>query len=178
MFACCAAPGADSAETIKVEPDADQEKKAAEEQAAKAAAAAKKAEEEEQAKKKAEEETAAKKAEEEAAANKKAEEEAAAKAKADAAAVEEYEIELTMDSEKTPIGIELKQPSCIVKSFRDGALVAKYNAAYPAQKVAVGDKLISFNGCGSGDIVPSIKKAYSELSAGAKMTLKFSRGGK
>eukprot|EP00928_Gymnodinium_smaydae_P009373 TRINITY_DN134_c0_g2_i1.p2 TRINITY_DN134_c0_g2~~TRINITY_DN134_c0_g2_i1.p2 ORF type:complete len:218 (-),score=96.43 TRINITY_DN134_c0_g2_i1:136-693(-) len=185
MFCCAAAPGADSAETIKVDETLpDKEKQAAE---AKAAEAAKKQAEEEQAKKaadeaaakKADEEAAAKKAEEEAAAKKKAEEEAAAAAaKADV----EFVVELVMDAAKTPIGIELKQPTCVVKSLKEGALTAKYNAgAADAQKVAVGDKLIGFSfkgGSESTEIIKSIQSAYKEHCEGAKMTLKFTRAGK
>eukprot|EP00928_Gymnodinium_smaydae_P099132 TRINITY_DN937_c0_g1_i1.p2 TRINITY_DN937_c0_g1~~TRINITY_DN937_c0_g1_i1.p2 ORF type:complete len:183 (+),score=82.58 TRINITY_DN937_c0_g1_i1:63-611(+) len=178
MFACCAAP-APEAEVVQVDQaNLDQDRKAEEERAALAAAAAAKAAEDEKAKKAAEEaqqkqaeEEAAKTAEADAAA-KKAEEEAAAKKAAEEKPVE-YTIELVLDKEKMPIGLELKQPSCVVKSIRDGLLAAKYNASAAEQKIQVGDKLISFNG--SDQCVSSIKEAYQKGAEGTKMSLKFSR---
>eukprot|EP00928_Gymnodinium_smaydae_P092545 TRINITY_DN76438_c0_g1_i1.p2 TRINITY_DN76438_c0_g1~~TRINITY_DN76438_c0_g1_i1.p2 ORF type:complete len:179 (-),score=82.79 TRINITY_DN76438_c0_g1_i1:74-610(-) len=176
MFACCAAPS-DTADVVQVPAD-DSAAKEAEVKVAAQAAEAKQAEETAAALKKADEDAAAKKVADDAAADeaakKKATEEAKAAEAAKAAPVQ-YTVELRMDDACTPIGIELRQPSCKVKSMRDGCLAAKYNAdGANATKIAVGDTLVAFNDATS-DLVKAIQAAYQKKEVGMKMTLKFEK---
>eukprot|EP00928_Gymnodinium_smaydae_P081772 TRINITY_DN65234_c0_g1_i1.p1 TRINITY_DN65234_c0_g1~~TRINITY_DN65234_c0_g1_i1.p1 ORF type:complete len:172 (+),score=83.62 TRINITY_DN65234_c0_g1_i1:89-604(+) len=170
MFACCAATSQE-AEVITTGPaDVEEVGKEREAEAARAAEAEKK--------KQAEETAAKHKADEEAAAAKKSEEEAAAKKAEEKKAPVEFTVELAMDAEKTPLGIELKASSLVVKNIKPGLLAAKYNETASAEKkIEIGDKLISVNDSSQGDAVKCIQKFFqdSNTKAGDKFTCKFLR---
>eukprot|EP00928_Gymnodinium_smaydae_P093444 TRINITY_DN7761_c0_g1_i1.p1 TRINITY_DN7761_c0_g1~~TRINITY_DN7761_c0_g1_i1.p1 ORF type:complete len:105 (-),score=38.71 TRINITY_DN7761_c0_g1_i1:66-380(-) len=92
----------------------------------------------------------------------------------DGSSVMQYTVDLKMDDACTSIGLEL-QKGYKVKSLQDNCLVSKYNAdAGNKTKVAVGDKLIAFNGV-TTEIIKEIKAHYERKQVGSAMTLQFER---
>eukprot|EP00928_Gymnodinium_smaydae_P080209 TRINITY_DN63959_c0_g1_i1.p1 TRINITY_DN63959_c0_g1~~TRINITY_DN63959_c0_g1_i1.p1 ORF type:complete len:276 (-),score=75.96 TRINITY_DN63959_c0_g1_i1:299-1126(-) len=118
-------------------------------------------------------EGAARKATEEVVVKKKTEEDAVPQKAADGSM--EYVVVLTMDSQKTPLGLQLLSPTNTVLAFRDGCLAAKHNDSGAGEKIQLGDMLLSFNGCQAEACLASINDAYKALPVGAKMKLTFMR---
>eukprot|EP00928_Gymnodinium_smaydae_P067681 TRINITY_DN50691_c0_g1_i1.p1 TRINITY_DN50691_c0_g1~~TRINITY_DN50691_c0_g1_i1.p1 ORF type:complete len:180 (-),score=56.22 TRINITY_DN50691_c0_g1_i1:179-718(-) len=177
MFFCCASQGGD-ADVVQPLSNADDQKTAQAE--ADNLAEMKKMAEQQKAQKDAEE--AAKQAADEAAAQKATDEAAAQKDVKEAPAekavekVIEYTVELEMDTAMTTVGLELRQPSCKVKSVRDDGLVPRHNKSNASNKVEVGDRLISVNGCAKGEVMNKVREFYSSSTPpGARMQLKFAR---
>eukprot|EP00928_Gymnodinium_smaydae_P092361 TRINITY_DN76218_c0_g1_i1.p1 TRINITY_DN76218_c0_g1~~TRINITY_DN76218_c0_g1_i1.p1 ORF type:complete len:300 (-),score=81.02 TRINITY_DN76218_c0_g1_i1:100-951(-) len=186
MCACCAsaAPDAEAlsgSDALRKVDDEDllQQVPAVQAKAAAQAQEAKLAEEEEAKKKAKEEEDAAakeKKAEEDVVQLKAPEEAAYA---SDIAQVgssrNELVVQVTMDNQRTPLGMVLQQDDRVLISIQDKSLIARHNAMDTSEKVLPGYRLMSFNGCEPAKCVPEIQSAYKNPSTGAIMEFKFSR---
>eukprot|EP00928_Gymnodinium_smaydae_P065214 TRINITY_DN48390_c0_g1_i1.p1 TRINITY_DN48390_c0_g1~~TRINITY_DN48390_c0_g1_i1.p1 ORF type:complete len:140 (-),score=16.19 TRINITY_DN48390_c0_g1_i1:232-651(-) len=87
-----------------------------------------------------------------------------------------YTVELKMDEERTPLGIELVWPDLTVGSVTHG-LAATYNAKVGnAHQIMGGDRLVSFNGVvGGSQILAAMQNVYHTPAYGQSMLFKFIR---
>lgn len=81
----------------------------------------------------------------------------------------EYDIELELDSAKSPAGLKLNVQTNEVLVMVEEGLAAKSKA------INVGDKLISCNGATGRDAIKAIQDAFAEHAPGKKLIMKLER---